>query len=185
MYGLVNKAVEDLVVTRFGAQAWADIRSRAGIEVDGFVSMDPYPDDVTYRLVGAASEVLGIPPAGVLEAFGEFWILYTGKEGYGELFSMFGESFGEFLHNLDALHARIGLSFDELRPPTFQCEDTGAGTYRLSYFSTREGLAPMMLGLLKGLAKVFGRTVEVEHVRGRAELGHDEFVIREVSEAAV
>lgn len=183
MYGLVNKAVEDLVCTRFGAQAWADIRARAGLEVEGFVSMDPYPDDVTYRLVGAASEVLGLPPAAILEAFGEFWILYTGKQGYGELFSMFGDSLGEFLHSLDALHARIGLSFDQLRPPTFRCEDTGPGAYTLSYFSTREGLAPMLLGLLRGLARVFGRTVEVSHIGQRAELGHDEFHIRDVTEA--
>ncbi len=184
MYGLVNKAVEDLVCTRFGAQAWADIRAKAGIEVDGFVSMDPYPDTVTYRLVGAASEVLGLPAAAILEAFGEFWILYTGKEGYGELFSMFGDTFGEFLHNLDALHARIGLSFAQLRPPTFQCENTGEGTYTLSYFSTREGLAPMMLGLLRGLAKIFGTTVEVTQTGLRADLGHDKFHIREVHEAA-
>jgi two-component system chemotaxis sensor kinase CheA len=34
------------------------------------------PDEVTYKLVGAASEVLGIPPNQVLEAFGEYWIIY-------------------------------------------------------------------------------------------------------------
>ncbi len=180
MYGLVNKAVEDLVCTRFGEQAWEAIRARAGIGVDSFISMDPYPDEVTYKLVGAASEVLGLPPEAVLEAFGEFWIRYTAKEGYGEMFSMFGGSFKEFLHSLDALHTHIGLSFSQLRPPTFDCEDLGEGTYMLSYFSGREGLAPMMLGLIKGLAAVFGKEVEVRHVKGRAEVGHDEFHIREL-----
>ena len=180
MYGLVNKAVEDLVCTRFGAEAWEKIRARAGIGIDSFISMDPYPDDVTYKLVGAASEVLGLPPATVLEAFGEFWIRYTAKEGYGELFSMFGGSLGEFLHSLDALHTHVGLNFSELRPPTFDCEDLGEGTYLLSYFSTREGLAPMMFGLLKGLAAVFGKEVEIQHVKLRADVGHDEFRVREL-----
>jgi len=180
MYGLVNKAVEELVCTRFGEQAWEAIRARAGTGVDSFISMDPYPDGVTYKLVGAASEVLGLPPEAVLEAFGEFWIRYTAKEGYGQMFSMFGGSFKEFLHSLDALHTHIGLSFPQLKPPTFDCEDLGEGTYLLSYFSGREGLAPMMLGLLKGLAAVFGKQVEIQHVKGRAEVGHDEFHIREL-----
>ena len=180
MYGLVNKAVGDLVCTRFGEQAWEAIRARARIGVDSFISMDPYPDEVTYKLVGAASEVLGLSPEAVLDAFGEFWIRYTAKEGYGEMFSMFGESFGEFLHSLDALHTHIGLSFSQLKPPTFSCEDLGEGTYLLSYFSTREGLAPMMVGLLRGLAAVFGKQVEIQHVKGRAEVGHDEFHIREL-----
>ena len=116
----------------------------------------------------------------MLEAFGEHWVLYTAKEGYGEMFSMFGGSFKEFLHSLDALHTHIGLSFSQLKPPTFSCEDLGEGTYLLSYFSTREGLAPMMVGLLRGLAAVFGKQVEIQHVKGRAEVGHDEFHIREL-----
>ena len=181
MYGLVNKAVEDLVRTRFGADVWETIRTRAGVGADSFISMDPYPDDVTYKLVGAASEVLGLPAAAVLEAFGEFWIRYTAKEGYGEMFSMFGSSLGEFLHSLDALHTHIGLSFSQLRPPTFDCQDLGDGAYLLSYFSSREGLAPMMVGLLKGLAVTFNKQVEVQHVKLRADVGHDEFQIRELA----
>lgn len=184
MYGLVNKAVEDLVCTRFGEDVWDKIQARAGIDVVGFVSMDPYPDDLTYRLVGAASEVLGIPPAAVLEAFGEFWILYTAREGYGELLSMYGSSLGEFLGHLDALHARVGLNFSELRPPTFRCEQAPDGAILLSYFSHREGLAPMMIGLLRGLARNFNTTVEIQHVTTRAEAGHDVFRIREIAPAA-
>lgn len=42
MYGLVNKAVEDLVSTRFGAETWTKVREKAGVGVGGFVSMDPY-----------------------------------------------------------------------------------------------------------------------------------------------
>ena len=79
MYGLVNKAVVDLVVNKFGEDTWVAIKKKAGVDHDLFVSMDAYPDDITYRLVGAASEVLGIPPAAVLEAFGEWWVLYTGR----------------------------------------------------------------------------------------------------------
>mgnify|MGYP002777737812 CR=1 FL=1 len=175
MYGLVNKAVEDLVCTRFGEDTWAKIQEKAAVDVVGFVSMEPYPDEVTYKLVGAASEVLGAPVPALLEAFGEYWILYTAREGYGELISMFGSSLAEFLGNLDNMHTRVGLSFPHLRPPSFVSRDLGDGRFELEYHSTREALAPMVVGLLKGLAKSFGEAVEVEHVHGRDRGGHDLF----------
>lgn len=175
MYGLVNKAVEELVRTRFGDETWAKVRERAGIEVGGFMSMDPYPDAVTYRMVFAASEVLGTPVAALLEAFGEYWMVYTAREGYGQLISMFGSSLGEFLGNLDNMHTRVGLSFPELQPPSFVLSELGEDRYTLEYHSTREGLAPMVEGLLRGLARIFGESVEVVHTHPRERLGYDLF----------
>ncbi len=178
MYGLVNKAVEDLVVTQFGRHKWDEIKRRAEVSVEAFVGMNSYPDEITYRLVGAASEVLGLPPDKVLEAFGEHWILYTAKEGYGELLDIGGSSFVEFLQNMDNLHGRVQLTFPELKPPTLKCTDIGEKSMRLHYHTEREGLAPMMVGLLKGLGKRFGTPVDVTHdkVRGQGS-DHDEFVI--------
>lgn len=178
MYGLVNKAVEDLVCTRFGAETWAKIQAKADVGVEGFVSMDPYPDAVTYKLVIAASEVLGESVPALLEAFGEFWILYTAREGYGELVTMFGSSMREFLGNLDNMHTRLGMSFPQLRPPSFVARDLDDGTIELEYHSTREALAPMVVGLLKGLGKSFGEAVEVEHMQRREDAGFDVFRVK-------
>lgn len=175
MYGLVNKAVVDLVVNKFGEDTWTAIKKKAGVDQDVFVSMDAYPDDITYRLVGAASEVLGIPPAAVLEAFGEWWVLYTAKEGYGPMLDAAGKSLREFLENLDALHARVALTMSELRPPRFRLVPVDSSNMVLEYHSTREGLAPMVLGLLKGLSQRFNTPVEVSHTRRDS---HDEFAIR-------
>ena len=58
MYGLVNKAVEDLVCSKFGEETWNKILEEAGVDVDSFVSMEAYPDAVTYKLIHAASTVL-------------------------------------------------------------------------------------------------------------------------------
>ena len=66
MYGLVNKAIEDMVCSRFDEDSWEAIKRRADVDVDVFIAMDDYPDGVTYRLVGAASEVLGLSPEEVL-----------------------------------------------------------------------------------------------------------------------
>ncbi len=96
MYGLVNKAVVDLVVSKFGEEKWQAIKKKAEVDVDVFVSMDAYPDDLTYRLVGAASEVLKLAPEQVLEAFGQHWVLYTAAEGYGPMLDASGKTLKEF-----------------------------------------------------------------------------------------
>lgn len=175
MYGLVNKAVEDLVCSRYGEETWTRIQAQAGVDEVGFVSMAAYPDEITYKLVGAASEVLGTPVPALLEAFGEHWILYTARAGYGELMAMFGRSLREFVANLDNMHARVGLSFPQLAPPSFVVRDAGPRTLEVEYHSHREGLAPMVVGLLKGLARSFAEEVAVEHVHGRDRGGFDLF----------
>lgn len=175
MYGLVNKAVVDLVVSKFGQDTWNAIKKKAEVDVDVFVSMDGYPDDITYRLVGAASDVLKIPPEAVLEAFGEYWVLYTAQEGYGPMLDASGKSLREFLENLDALHARVALTMPELKPPRFRLVPVDDSTMTLEYHSTRQGLAPMVVGLLKGLSIRFATPIDVTHARRD---DHDEFTIK-------
>jgi len=175
MYGLVNKAVVDLVCSKFGQDTWNKIKAKAEVDIDVFVSMDAYPDDVTYRLVGAASEVLKIPPEQVLEAFGEWWVLYTASEGYGPLLDASGSNLREFLMNLDALHARVALTMPQLKPPRFRLVDVDPSTMRLEYYSPRQGLAPMVVGLLRGLGIRFKTPIEISHARKDE---HDEFTLR-------
>jgi hypothetical protein len=180
MYGLVNKAVVDLIGSKFGEETWNKIKRKADVDIDVFVSMDGYPDDITYRLVGAASEVLGITAEQVLETFGEYWVLYTASEGYGPLLNASGSSLREFLMNLDALHARVALQMPDLRPPRFRLVDIDDKTLLLEYHSTRVGLAPMVIGLLRGLGIRFNTEMKVTHVR---KPQHDEFTLHLVKAA--
>lgn len=178
MYGLVNQAMEDYVRRDFGDDSWGRIRAGAGLALDMFVSMDSYPDDVTYRLVDAAVPVLGLPPEQILEAFGEHWVLYTAREGYGDMLAMCGSNLRQFLARLDNLHTHVGLSFAQLRPPSFEVEPVpGEDAVLLHYRSERAGLAPMVVGLLKGLGKRFGEAVAVRRLERPAAADHDVFRI--------
>lgn len=182
MYGMLNRAIKDLVLQRHGAEAWTLVREKAGVEDDLFLSMEQYPDELTYRLVGAASEVLGASPDAILEAFGEYWITYTAEAGYGEILRAAGRSLEEMLGNLDQLHTRVRLGMPHLRPPSFRVTKTDDGALILHYSSTRPGLAPCVVGLVKGLAKRFGEEVTVEHLSHRSgELHQDDFrIVRKV-----
>ena len=50
MYGMVNKAVEDMVCRNYGAPAWERIKEQAGVDIEVFLSNEPYADEVTFRL---------------------------------------------------------------------------------------------------------------------------------------
>jgi hypothetical protein len=176
VYGLVNQAVEDLVRTRYGDAVWARIRERAGVRTESFLSMSEYPDAVTYDLVRAASEELAQPPEAVLEAFGELWVLYTSKKGYGEMLEMAGSTLPEFLMNLDQLHTRLGVLMPHLQPPSFVCSDVTDHGLTLHYHSKRQGLGPMVVGLVRGLGKMFGNEVTIERLGGRDQgMDHEQF----------
>lgn len=178
MYGLINKAVEGLVRSKFGDSAWDRIRSRAGLPDEPFLSMDQYDDKTTYDLVTAASAELGVPTEVILEEFGSYWTRYSAEAGYGDLLRSAGKTLPEFLRNLDQMHTRVKLSFPNLRPPSFSVTDETAGSLVLHYHSDRPGLAPLVLGMIRGLGDRFGLTLSVRPFRVDDARPHEAFEIR-------
>lgn len=177
MYGLVNQGISKMVIDNFGVEKWESICREAGT-VDVFVAMDPYPDEVTIRLVGAAGKVLEISPSEVLKAFGQWWIGFASVE-YEHLFSMAGSSFLEFIENLNIIHTRVGYLMPKLTPPSFKVTDRTDESVIFCYYSTRDGLYPMILGMIEGIAGYFETSMEVLHTSGAEEgLDHDRFLIR-------
>ncbi len=179
MYGMVNKAVQNLIIREHGEEVWERIRQRAGVQESEFVALKSYPDEVTYGLVGAICGELNAPADAVLELFGEYWVGYAASQGYGPMLDFFGRDMATFLHSLDALHARLRTVFAHLMPPSLECEDVTPGVVRIHYRSTRPGLTHFVVGLLRGVGKRFHQTVAVEIVARKAEgADHDVFLLR-------
>ena len=161
MYGMVNKAVEEMVVKHHGEAIWEQIKANAGVDIDVFMSNEAYPDDITYNLVSAASEVLKSPAEQILHDFGEHWVMHTAQESYGGLMKAAGKTLPEFLSNLPNFHSRVSMIFPKLKPPRFECTDITERSLKLHYFSDRPGLAPFVVGLMIGLGKMFNTPVTV------------------------
>ncbi len=178
MYGLVNKAIEEMVYRDHGETVWEAIKREADVDVEAFVSNASYPDDITYRLVGAASKVLQAPAEQILQGFGEYWVLHTALESYGPLMRAHGKTAKEFLLKLPSFHARVQMIFPELRPPEFDCTDVTDTSLVLHYRTPRPaGLEPFVEGLLKGIGEMFGTPLEVKMLEDRSE-GADHSVFR-------
>jgi len=169
MYGIVNRAIEDLIVHHYGQEKWACIKARSGVDIEFFLSNEPYDDDITYRLANAAAEELGMPLSDILKAFGEWWVLKTGMEKYGGLMHAGGSDLREFLLNLPMFHNRIMLIYPNLTPPEFQVEELAENVFEVHYFSQRQGLQDFVTGLLQGLGKMYGINPGVSVVQHRDE----------------
>ncbi len=178
MYGLVNQAMKDLVTSKFGSDKWSEICQKAGHPPDDFEAMTSYPDTLTYSLVGAASQILGASASDLLRAFGDYWVTFTAHEGYGEIMDMFGKDFRSCLKNLNGMHGHMGAMMPQLLPPRFQVVETSASQLTVHYFSTRQGLAPMVIGLLEGLARKYGDTITIQHHPKDSRSDHDEFEVQ-------
>ena len=155
MYGVVNRAIQELITTEFGNDQWLLVKEKANLDDELFISNRPYPDEVTYELVAAVMEVTGLSCRDVMHAFGEYWILETGRKQYGDLVEANGDNFVDFLRNLPDLHARIQLIFPHLQPPDFDVSDVKPNQLKLHYISKRGGLEDFVVGLIKGTGKLF------------------------------
>jgi guanylate cyclase soluble subunit beta len=160
MYGLINKALKDMIRERFGEEQWQAVLSASGAQEDSFLAMRNYDDSITYSLAQAASEVLDAPLDTCLEMFGEYWVLETATKSYEILLNAAGQDLVEFLTNLNALHDRITSTFLNYSPPEFSIEEK-EDHHLVHYVSQREGLTPFVVGLLKGLAIRFGREIDI------------------------
>lgn len=176
MYGMIHRALIDYVRTYHGEGMVERVKASAQCSEETLITMQVYPDAMTYGLVGAAATVLQQPVEQLLQQFGRHWIGFARDNGFAELMGGPGTDLTGFLSGLDALHARIGLSFPDSQPPSFRTVRTSPNELRLHYYSQRPGLRPFVVGLLEGLAEHLGHRFTITTVASRdAGADHDEF----------
>jgi hypothetical protein len=169
MYGIVNKAIEELVIANFGQDKWEVVKQHSGIDIDYFISNEPYDDDITFKLAQAVSQEMGMTLSAVFIAFGEWWVVKTTKEKYGGLMESGGNDLKEFLVNLPVFHNRIMLIYPKLTPPEFRVSDITENSLNLHYFSKREGLQDFVRGLIQGLGIMYETVVTINLIQTRDE----------------
>jgi hypothetical protein len=169
MYGIVNKAIQDLVITKFGVEKWEIIRDLSGIDHEFFISNESYDDAITFQLAEAIAQEMKMNIDDVLIAFGEWWVVKTTTDKYGDLMEAGGDNLKDFLLNLPMFHNRVMLLYPKLTPPEFRVTDVADLSLHLHYLSQRQGLREFVRGLIQGLGIVFKTKVAIELLQSRED----------------
>lgn len=179
MLGLINDCTEQLVISKFGIDAWHAIKEKAGCDVKdyGFVRHEPYPDKATVDIVVAAAETLGVSVDDVLELFGQYFLEYTRENGYDNLMKCQGSTLRLWLSSLNALHDHLQSSLPTGCFPVFWCEDCEdtKGSILLHYYSVRGSLlAQLVVGLVGEISKFyFDVEITMDRVETQGENGSE------------
>lgn len=169
MYGMIHQAAREMSLGVLGEEAWQAVLDKTGLEEEHFLSSRHYNDDVTLKLIGAISEVSGMPAPELLEAFGKFWIDFAANSSYGPVMEMCGDTLEEFLENLDRMHSSVKTTMPDASMPMFEVLPTEGPGIEVLYTSERDGLGPFVKGLLQGLSERFGESADVtwqDHAEG-------------------
>lgn len=172
MYGMVNEAIRSMIIETGGQDAWDTIASKASIkDKEGFASFEQYDDKVTLDLVVHTSQHLDIDVPKLLEGFGVYWVEYAKESEYSSILEAAANNPIDLLKNLNALHKRLELTFDNLKAPSFWVENLTENTLDLYYQSHRDmPLEFFVVGLVKGVFKLYDATCEVE-IKGEKKDG--------------
>jgi hypothetical protein len=168
MYGLVNRAIRGCVVEQFGEPTWRKIEEQSKTDASHYVTMNSYPDELTFKILEVACEVLQVEPTALLHTFGRHWVLNTANREYSHLMDFAGSDLRTFLMNLDQMHEQVAITFQNLQQPSFSLEEKDGDTL-LHYRSARAGLTQFVVGLLHGLSEHFKEPLEVTLVSSRHE----------------
>ena len=125
----------------------------------------------------------GIEASKVLEFFGEWFFDFCQESGYGRILQVLGGNLRDFISNVDALHDYLGAVYPEMSAPSFRVSDREEdGVLILHYYSSREGLEHLVIGMVRSVAKKLLNTeVSIEIIKQKKTLGDDvQFAIKEV-----
>lgn len=155
MYGMIHRAVRQMVLDRAGKEVWAAIELTADIAQSELISAEVYDDAVTMRMIEAAAQASKTDVDQFLVEFGQYWIKYAGQSPFGSILQFTGDNLTTFLHNLDRLHGSVESVMPRARMPSFKVVSDEPGRIEVDYHSSRVGLESFVKGLFIGLLDRF------------------------------
>ena len=129
------------------------------------LSSCPYPDDLMYSIIIAASETLGTSINTMLEQYGRHFLRHLFEQGYGNMLRCLGSSLPDFLGSLNDMHVHFSLSYEHMMVPVFAVQNVTSTSLELMYDASRPGVWPIVAGMLKEIAlDLFQHEITVELV---------------------
>lgn len=170
MYGLINLAIEDAIIERYGTKFWGYIKEcciDAIGDTDGvFISRLFYDDEVTYRLIETSERILRSEKYGyVSQLFGQKFYELVQDSGYEGILRILGGTLKEFLDNLDSFHVHLSTTYSQMKAPSFRCSvnSDNNDVLTLHYYSERHGLEGIVMGMIKAAASdIYHQKIDIK-----------------------
>ncbi|CAD6196741.1 unnamed protein product [Caenorhabditis auriculariae] len=182
--GWTHICLSNLIIRKYGQEILEQILTKAGYPEGVTFDVQTYYDDTeTMRIFRTAAGVLGLSVDDMWEMYGDFLVTYSCETGWQKMLFCMANNLQEFLDNLNSMHYFIDqIAFkSEMKGPTFQCEAFGENGLKLHYFSFRQGLFPIVKGLVRKAARTLFemdvKVVMLERNQERRKSGMVEHVI--------
>ena len=162
MKGIVFNLLEQIVSKEHGEETWEQLLDAAAL--DGvYTSLGSYPDEDLFKLVGAASEALDLPPDAVVRWFGRN-AMPLFAERYPDLFTEHTDARSFVLTLNDIIHPEVRKLYPGAIVPEFAFDTSDPEVVAMDYYSPRK-LCAFAEGLLLGAGDHFGETVDIVQPR--------------------
>jgi hypothetical protein len=157
--GIVFNLLEESVRKQFGEETWDNLLDAANLD-GAYTSLATYPDEQLYRLVGAASKALDLPPEKVVRWFGQ-QAAVAFAEKYQEFFRPHTETRSFLLTLNDIIHPEVRKLYPGADVPHFTFQNLPDGRLQMGYHSHRK-LCAFAEGLIDGVAGHYRQEVLIE-----------------------
>ncbi|KAL8603722.1 hypothetical protein ACOMHN_024338 [Nucella lapillus] len=166
MNGQIHCVIREMVQVKFGLEKWEEVLKTSAMDEDShFLVFSVYDDSCTFRLIDSVSRVLGVPYETVLKEFGVYFLSYCMKHGYHKMLLTLGQDLFSFIQNLDSLHSMLSLSYKGIVSPSFRCSERDDGIIVIHHYSWRNGLYPIVQGLLEAVGRdLFNQVVTITFI---------------------
>lgn len=164
MHGLIffyiRKFAESLPQGFAQAAGAASGQSSVARQAGHYLPSGSYPDDDAVALLQAIADAQGEPLGETVTRFGDFLAPHLVKVA-GTLVDPEWRTLDLVEHTEQLIHAMIRMAKPGAEPPVLEAVRIGPQELHLVY-SSRRRLCLLATGLLRGLARHFGETIEIE-----------------------
>jgi Haem-NO-binding len=153
VHGLVNRSIQTFLRDTYGSDLWHRVATASGAPAHGFEAMLMYPDDMTDAVLSCAAQELRKPVDILLEDFGTH---LTSVEALRRLLRFSGAEYADFIEAIEELPGRAQLAVPEIDLPVLDLQSDAPGCYNLTACGPRSAFAPVLAGVLRGMADDYG-----------------------------
>lgn len=155
MYGMIHRAMRQMVFEQLGEEAWLALEQRLGIGPTELLTGMVYEDALTLEIIGEAAARFNLTVDECLVEFGRYWIRYAEQGSLASIMKFTGQNLASFIKNLDRLHLAVGAAMPGTQLPSFTTLESSDGYLKVEYRSDRVGMEKFVYGLFLGLMHRF------------------------------